>query len=100
VWLLLCRGAARGLRDRWGRDALDYARRRGAGDAIAAMLEPGVAPDCDIASRTPVNSFELLQYCSYKASAPISGRSDFNGPTGCPEEAPRWTPCFANTSRS
>jgi ankyrin repeat protein len=36
--LLLAQGADRSIRDRWGRNALDYSLRRGAEDSIARLL--------------------------------------------------------------
>ena len=36
--LLLAKGVARDHRDRWGRSALDYAKRRGSGDPIYQLL--------------------------------------------------------------
>ena len=38
VRYLLSRGAETGIRDQWGRVAMDYALRRGAHDPIASML--------------------------------------------------------------
>ena len=38
VRMLLAQDADRAVRDKWGRNALDYALRRGEGDPIAKLL--------------------------------------------------------------